>query len=103
MCSRGAEMEPQTYRLTWQGIDIEAVYYPLKWGVVAHLEIHSIKPECAPLPVTATGYRSHFHQPGTIEALGGDVAAQVIAWLNEEAAKPEWRAHVEANRQGNLF
>lgn len=97
------EQPPQTCRLTWQGIEIEATYTPLKWGVIAHLEIRSIRPERAPLPITATGYRSHFHSPGTIEAHGGDVAAQVIAWLDEEAAKPGWRAYVEASRQGDLF
>jgi hypothetical protein len=93
----------QTYRFAWQGIDIEAIYTPLKWGVTAHLEILSIVPERAPLPITSTGYRSHFHQPGTIEAHGGDVVAQVIAWLDEEAAKPAWRAYVDASRQGDLF
>jgi len=99
-------MEPRTqiYHFTWQGIEIEATYTPQKWGgVIAHLEIRSLKPERAPLPITSTGYRSHFHQPGTIEAHGGDVVAQVIAWLDEEAAKPEWRAKREASRQGELF
>lgn len=96
-------MDPQIYRFTWQGIEIEAIYTPLKWSVIAHLEIRSINPERAPLPITETGYRSHFHQPGTIEAHGGDVVAQVIAWLDEEAAKPDWKRHVEARRQGSLF
>lgn len=96
-------MESQTYRFHWQGIEIEATYTPLKWGVIAHLEIRSIKPQRAPLPITSTGYRSHFHQPGTIESLGGDVVAQITTWLDEEAAKSDWRAHVEANRQGELF
>jgi hypothetical protein len=103
MCSRGADMEQQTYRFTWQGIEIEAIYKPLKWGVIAHLEIRSLAPERARLPITATGYRSHFHQPGTIEAHGGDVVAQVIAWLDEEAANPAWRAYVETRKQGELF
>lgn len=62
-----------------------------------------MKPEGARLPITATGYRSYFHKPGTIETLGGDVVAQVIAWLDEEAANPEWRAYAEAGRQGELF
>lgn len=93
----------QTYRFTWQGIEIEATYTPLKFGVMAHLAIQSINPENAPLPITETGYRSHFHQPGTIEAHGGDVVAQVIAWLDQEAAKPEWKRHSEASRQGELF
>lgn len=34
---------------------------------------------------------------------GGDVVAQVTAWLDEEAAKPEWQAQVEASRQSELF
>lgn len=72
-------------------------------GITADLEICSIAPERAPLPITSTGYRSHFHAPGTVEALGGDVVAQVIAWLDEEATKPGWRAYVETSRQGELF
>jgi hypothetical protein len=96
-------MEQQTYRFTWQSIEIEAAYTPLWHKIAAHLEIRSINPERARLPITETGFRSHFHQPGTIEARGGDVVAQVIAWLDEEAAKPEWRAYAEANRQGELF
>lgn len=81
-------MEQQTYHFTWRGIDIEAIYTPLQWKTIAHLEERSIKPERAPLLITKTGYRSHFHQPGTIERLGGDVVAQVIAWLDEEANCP---------------
>ncbi len=94
---------PQTYRFMWRNIEIEAVYDPLKWGITAHLEIRSVKPERAPLPITESGYLSHFHQPGTVEARGGDVVAQVTAWLDEEAAKLEWRRYVEASRQGELF
>jgi len=105
MCSRGADMDQpsQIHRFTWQGIVIEARYWPRKWGVSAHLEIESIAPERAPLPITETGYRSHFHPCGTIEAKGGDVVAQVAAWLNEAAKDAGWQAHVEASRQGELF
>ena len=97
------EQQPQTYRFHWKGIEIEAIYTPLKWGVIAHLEIRSTAPDRARLPITSTGYSSHFHQPGTIEAHGGDVVAQVTAWLEEEAQKPEWKAYTSANRQGELF
>lgn len=95
--------QSQTHRFTWQGVEIEAIYNPCKWGVIAHLEIRSIAPERAPLPITESGYRSHFHPCGTIEANGGDVVAQVTAWLDEEAAKPAWRRYVGASRQGELF
>ena len=96
-------MEPQTFRLLWQGIEIDIVYTPRRWGVIDHLDIRSVMRERAPLPITGTGYRSHFMQPGTIDTHGGDVAAQVSAWLDEEAAAPEWRANVERARQGELF
>lgn len=96
-------MVPQIYRFVWQDIEIKVIYKPLMWGIIAHLEIETVKPERAPLPITETGYRSHFHQPDTIEALGGDVVAHVIAWLNEEAAKPAWQDYIEASTQGDLF
>lgn len=96
-------METQAYRFTWRGIGIEAIYTPLKWNTIAHLEIRSVAPEGAALPVSETGYRSHFHQPGTVEAQGGDVVAQVMAWLDEAAATPEWRSQQEAARQLSLF
>lgn len=95
--------QPQTYRIKWEGIEIEATYDPVRWGVIAHLEIESINPPRAPLPITETGYKSHFHPCGTVEANGGDVVAQIIAWLDEEAVKPEWRRYVQASRQGELF
>ncbi|MDH4745869.1 hypothetical protein OMP43_17730 [Sphingomonas sp. CBMAI 2297] len=97
------DTNPQTYRFIWRGIEIEARYWPLKWGVTAHLEIESVMPARARLPITNTGYRSHFHPVGTVEAGGGYVVAQVTAWLDEEAAKPGWQTYIEASRQGELF
>jgi len=49
MSSRGAEMDQPTqiHRFTWQGIVIEARYWPRRWVVSAHLEIESIAPERA--------------------------------------------------------
>jgi hypothetical protein len=80
--------QQQTYRFNWQGIKVEAIYTPRKWGVIAHLEIRSIAPEGAPLPITSTGYRSHFHPIGTVKAHGGDVVAQVTAWLDRRRPSP---------------
>lgn len=92
------------YRFHWEGIEIEETYVARSWGgVIAHLEIESIQPPRAPLPITETGYKSHYHPCGTVEANGGDVVAQIVAWLNEEATKPEWRAYAAKSRQGELF
>lgn len=96
-------MEAHTHCFTWRGIQIKTAYTPQKWGAIAHLEILSVAPEGAPLPITATGYRSHFHPIGTIEAAGGDVVLQVIAWLDDEAAKTGWKSHAETACQLLLF
>jgi hypothetical protein len=105
MCLRGADMDypSETYRFHWHGITIEATYAPRMFNAIAHLQIRSIAPDRAPLPVSGTGYRSYFHPMGTIEAHGGDVVAQVTAWLDEEATKSEWKALTERSRQGELF
>lgn len=103
MSSPGADVETQVHRFAWRGIEIGATYDPAWSQGFAHLAVRSVRPERAPLPITETGYRSHFHRSGTIEAHGGDVVVQVIAWLDEEAAKPGWQRHVEASRQGSLF
>ncbi|WP_255406260.1 hypothetical protein [Novosphingobium sp. CF614] len=79
------------------------VHTPRRWNAIEHLEIRSVAPEVAVLPITSTGYRSHFLPIGTVDAHGGDVVTQVTAWLNEAAAKPDWQAHVKASRQGSLF
>tara|TARA_R110002051_G_scaffold269600_1_gene329804 strand:+ start:17037 stop:17360 length:324 start_codon:yes stop_codon:yes gene_type:complete len=94
----------------WQGIIIEVVYEPNWLGMAdrtgnlpsAHLDIRSIKPERAPLPITETGYRSHFLHPDEIDELGGPVA-YVEAWLNEMARSSEWQESLEASKQLSLF
>lgn len=94
----------QVYRFHWEGIEIEATYVPHSWGgVIAHLEIETIQPPRASLPITETGYLSHYHACGTVEASGGDVVAQVISWLDEAATNPDWQKHMRKSRQGELF
>lgn len=97
------EQDTQTYTLTWQGIEIAATYTPKRWSVIDHLEIRSINPPRAPLPITQTGYRSHFMECWELEEWHGNVVEYFTTWLNEEASSPEWQSHVEATRQGELF
>ncbi|MBS0473081.1 MAG: hypothetical protein JSR60_18570 [Proteobacteria bacterium] len=90
--------------LLWEGISIEVSYEPFYLGMdfIAHLQLHAVSPEAVPLPMTETGYRSHFIDRSYIEAEGGPLA-YALAWLEAEAAKPEWRARNEKARQLNLF
>ncbi|MCF6293561.1 MAG: hypothetical protein L3J04_09225 [Robiginitomaculum sp.] len=72
-------------------------------NIIADLEVETINPPRIQLPMTETGYRSHFHEIGTIEAYAGGVIEFVTDWLNAEAKSKKWQKHVEASRQGELF
>lgn len=97
------------HEIVWNGVRISISYEP-RWldladdyGLdTAHLEIEAIAPERAPLPITETGYRSHFTTAHAVAAMGGPVAL-VRTWLNEEAASPAWQREVAAARQLTLF
>ena len=92
----------KTYEIIWQQIKIRITYHPMRWSVIDHLEIESIDPPHAPLPITETGYRSHFENPAQVSALGGPVNF-VQGWLAEQEATPDWQDYLERSRQGELF
>lgn len=92
----------------WQGLTIETLHTP-EWSeshrricghALAHLEITSAGR--APLPISQTGYRSHFTDAGDIEAAGGAVA-YVRAWLDHAGLSPEWIAARQQTQQLSLF
>jgi hypothetical protein len=97
-------------RIVWRGITVEVRYCP-DWSPsyqaiygypLAHLEVESIEPAKAALPMTETGYRSHFCGTPLIDDEGGPVAF-VRAWLDHAADTPEWKAKEAAARQFSLF
>ncbi len=93
---KGFLREPQRFETTWRGIRIEIRYRPpfahfYEEHPIAYLEVISIEPEKAPLPITRTGYVSRVVQGVHVEAEGGPVA-YVRAWLEYKAAKSaKWR------------
>lgn len=105
-----SEPEYQTSAFEWNGIRIEVRYCPNWLGFyerlyghpLAHLEIESVEPERVPLPLTETGYRSHFTRPDIIDDAGGP-AAFVRAWLDDNAKDPRWIAWQEERNQLSLF
>ncbi len=98
------------HTLVWNGIQIEVRWcrswseaYERIYGYpLSHLEIQSIAPENAPLPMTGTGYRSHFTNLDEVEAQGGPVSF-VRAWLAEAAKDPKWTAAEAERKQLSLF
>lgn len=83
------------HHITWRGIALEITFTPEKFGLVDHIEMKT--DGRAPLPVTETGYRSHFISAGTVAEHGGAVAF-VTAWLEHEAARTGW-----SGKQLSLF
>ena len=99
----------ETHHASWNGIQLAITWEPnwlsigeeLGWDT-AHLQVEAIAPERAMLPITETGYRSHFTNAATVADMGGPVAF-VRTWLDQEAASPAWRAQEAASRQFALF
>ncbi len=92
---------------SWNGIEIEIRWNPDHLAFddgtgMAHLEIESIKPSRAPLPMTETGYRSHFTPRSDVYRYGG-AEAFVDAWLHEAAQSAAWRCANQVSRQLALF
>lgn len=96
----------EEHRTAWQGIAVTIRWAPRWLGITdseyafSHLEI--IADDRHPLPVTETGYRSHFCHPSDIEAHGGPIGF-AIAWLDHEADTAEWKARLASFRQLSLF
>ncbi|MGO9547292.1 MAG: hypothetical protein ACLPPF_21180 [Rhodomicrobium sp.] len=67
-----------------------------------HLQIESINPEKAPLPITDTGYLSHFISPLALVNAGGPVTF-VTAWIERETRGKAWTRAAAKKAQGDLF
>lgn len=96
----------EIFRVTWRGIEIE-ITYEKNWLVMegyspCHLTICSVVPHRAELPITETGYKSHFTDPAFIDQAGGAVA-YVIAELDAAAKSRKWITAEADSRQLALF
>lgn len=67
-----------------------------------HVEVESIAPKRAPLPITETGYKSCFIDWRQLKEAGGPVAF-IEGWLARETQSKAWRKRDLAARQGDLF
>lgn len=97
----------ETIQTQWRETTIEITWKP-EWSRIgegltfAHLEIRSVNPPKAPLPITATGYRSHFTDRADVMHYG-DPEAYVMAWLDDAARSLKWREAEMSRRQLALF
>ena len=85
--------------LLWEGIEITLSHhqpgYSEPWH---HLEVRAGER----LPITETGYKSHFIHPKEL-TLWASPEAFVLDWLNDAAKHPDWQAYRQQSRQLSLF
>ena len=104
-----ARTKPARYQFTWRNpVTNEAIQI----GIIHqrdylasgqdHLTIESLKPKAAALPITATGYRSHFLQAIDLINAGGPVTF-LTSWIEREAKDKKWLAATTGKAQGDLF
>ena len=91
----------QTRIIIWEGRSIRLSYTPRYCDAIDHVEITA--EDRQPLPVTETGYRSHFFGPVTPALTIDDVEHMVVAWLDGEAKGKSWQDYVCRARQLSLF
>lgn len=87
--------------ITWEGREIRLSYTPRWCEQIDHVEVQSI--DRTPLPITETGYKSHFFAPIEPAMKMHEIESMVIAWLDSEAAKPEWQDYLLHSQQLSLF
>lgn len=86
--------------LEWRGITVSVTLE--KQTFVDHLQVETLDPLRAPLPITATGYRSHFIPKDMIEHSGGPEDF-VLAWLDSAARDRRWIVQEDDIRQYALM
>ncbi len=94
------DKKPITATFQWDGCLVRLFYCPDYFEVVAHLEICS--DDGSPLPITETGYRSHFFvgdEPPSVK----EVISFVEEWLVKEANTKKWLEYCETSKQMSLF
>ena len=81
--------------IEWEGIQIAISHVPIQFGgPFDHIEIRAN----VPLPITETGYRSHFIHPDEL-ALFDSPSDFIVQWLMQESTS-KW---LDQARQLNLF
>lgn len=92
---------PITSQIVWRDVSIEITFHKRRWkSDFDHMELRVEQGRI--IPVTKTGYRSHFLPAGIVDEHGGPDGF-VKAWLNHEAENSGWKKSEEAARQFSLF
>ncbi len=97
------DRKPSSLKLVWREITCRVRHTPnyLSKGW-SHIELIVQKPKNAPLPITSTGYLSHFLDGDLLKRAGGPVRF-FLDWIERESHSKQWAAREFKWRQGDLF
>ena len=98
-----AKRVPTTTRGTWQHVTFRVRHTPdyiLKG--TDHIELIVIAPKREPLPITETGYLSHFVIDSSVPNAKAGLAF-FLEWINQEAKTRRWQKLDCKRRQLDLF
>ena len=102
-CPKRPEQKIEQSRMTWDGVGEIRIQYTKSWGTsheelygvaLDHIELQVLSPDSV-LPVTKTGYRSHFVTRNLIDERGGYVG-YVQMWLDTVAEEKGWRKGLQS-------
>ena len=101
--TRAKKPATATKKLVWRHVRCRVRHTPdyLSKGW-SHIEIIVITPMGAPIPITVTGYRSHFLDEELLAKAGGPVRL-FLDWLEREAQTRAWAKAELKWRQLELF
>jgi hypothetical protein len=86
--------------IDWRGLLVKVTYERQQFA--AHIQIESVEPIRAPLPISETGYRTQFVSGDAVADAGGP-EFYVSDWLDEAARDRGWVEQEAAIRQYALF
>lgn len=100
---KAATRKPSSTKLVWREVTCRVRHTPnyLSKGW-SHIELIVHRPKNAPLPITNTGYLSHFLDENLLKRAGGPVQF-FLDWIEREAHSKQWAATEFKWRQGDLF
>lgn len=93
----------QTHKLVWRHVTARVRHTRdyLSSGQ-DHIELTIIQPKDAILPITETGYRSHFIASDQLAAAGGPTQF-LLEWIERESKTKRWQQTELRWRQLSLF
>lgn len=91
-------MVAEEIEFVWKGLTVQ-VGVKRNWSnlEITHLEIRCVEP----IPITETGYRSHFMPQADLDKWS-DPKEFVLAWLEDASASVEWKRIWDARQQFNF-